>query len=542
MERVSNRGAALSWAILAIALMLLNASLTFVNVWPTPRIRLTWDLSVEAAACVLLVVVARSWFGVPSRAVLRSLGVILSVLVVGRYVDVTAQSLYGRDINLYWDLRLMPDVGAMLAFVAQPWLVVATLAGAILLPLLIYAPLRWAVGRIADATNEPRARRTLTALAGGVLLLFATGSVLRSRVPWVPRFAEPVTPVYIQEISQFAYELTGAGVRSLPPPTVIEGDLANVKGADVFLIFIESYGAVSWDRPEFATALARSRERLTADIRDTGRDAVSAFVESPTFGGESWLAHVSLLSGTEVRDEDTNQRLMGQQRETMVTAFSRQGYRTVAVMPGLQHAWPQGAFYGFDDTYGTSRLGYQGPPFGWWDITDQYTVARLDALAVAPQPRAPVFVFFPTISTHTPFTPTPPYQPDWTRALTTTPYDQEELDRAWSQWADWLNLGPAYTQSLDYVHAWLGGYLRLRHDRDFVMMLVGDHQPPAMVTGEDASWNVPVHIVTSRRAVLDGLLHKGFRQGLTPQYPALGKMNELLPILLDAFSSPRPQP
>ena len=31
------------------------------------------------------------------------------------------------------------------------------------------------------------------------------------------------------------------------PP--MASDLARVKGADVFLFFIESYGAVSWDRP-----------------------------------------------------------------------------------------------------------------------------------------------------------------------------------------------------------------------------------------------------------------------------------------------------
>lgn len=535
MNRVSKHATAIGWAMLAIALALLNASLTFVNVWPTPRVRLTWDLSVEAAVCVLGIVVARSWFGVPTRAVLRWLGVLFSVLVIGRYADVTARSLYGRDINLYWDLRHMPDVGAMLAFVAQPWLIVATLAGAVLLPLLIYAPIRWALGRVADATNDPRARRALTGVAGGAILLFVAQGV-HAHVPAVPHFAQPVTPVYVREASQFAYEMSGAGLRALPPAPPIHADLANVKGADVFLIFIESYGAVSWDRPQFASALAAGRARLTADIRDTGRDVVSALVESPTFGGESWLAHVSLLSGTEVRDEDTNQRLMGQHRENMVTAFSSQGYRTVAVMPGLQHAWPQGEFYGFDEIYGTSRLAYRGPPFGWWDITDQYTVARLDALAILPQPRAPVFVFFPTISTHTPFTPTPPYQPDWTRALTPTPYDPEELDRAWSQPPDWLNLGPGYTQSLDYVHAWLGGYLRLRRDRDLVMILIGDHQPPAMVSGEDASWDVPVHVVTSHRAVLDGLLHQGFRQGLAPPHPALGKMNELLLKLLGAFS------
>jgi hypothetical protein len=146
-----------------------------------------------------------------------------------------------------------------------------------------------------------------------------------------------------------------------------------------------------------------------------------------------------------------------------------------------------------------------------------------------------VFVFFPTISTHTPFTPTPPYQPDWQRVLTTAPYDPEELDRAWSQPPDWLNLGPGYAQALDYAHASLGGYLRLRSDRDLVMILVGDHQPPALVTGEGAPWDVPVHVIASRPAVLDRLRAHGFQDGLAPPRPVLGKINELLPVLLDAF-------
>jgi hypothetical protein len=51
----------------------------------------------------------------------------------------------------------------------------------------------------------------------------------------------------------------------------------------------------------------------------------------------------------------------------------------------------------------------------------------------------------------------------------------------------------------------LGGYLRLRADRDFVMVIVGDHQPPAMVSGEGATWDVPVHVITNRTQVLDRL-------------------------------------
>ena len=98
-----------------------------------------------------------------------------------------------------------------------------------------------------------------------------------------------------------------------------------------------------------------------------------------------------------------------------------------------------------------------------------------------------------------------------------------------------MNLGPGYAQALDYAYASLGGYLRLRADRDFVMVLVGDHQPPAMVSGEHASWDVPVHVIASRPAVLDGLVSYGFRPGLAPQQSAIGKVNDLLPILLDAF-------
>ena len=71
-------------------------------------------------------------------------------------------------------------------------------------------------------------------------------------------------------------------------------------------------------------------------------------------------------------------------------------------------AWPEGRFYGFDEIYDQPRLDYRGPSFGWWDLNDQYALARMDAWEVAPRERQPAFVFFPTITTHAPFTPAPP--------------------------------------------------------------------------------------------------------------------------------------
>jgi len=529
------------WASVALALAALNATLTFGNIWPTLGVRLTTDLSAELAVLVLMLAIVRRWIGPVSTAALRTLAVLWVILIIGRYADVTVRSLYGREINLYWDLRFAPDVGAMFAFVAKRWHAALFALGLLSVPVLLYGMARWALGRVNEAADAPRLRAVLGSTAAVVLLMWIA-PMLGGHVPALIRFAEPAAPAYARALADLAYEMTGAGVSALGPPPSVHSNLSRVRGADVFLIFIESYGVVSWDRPELAGPLAASRTRLETDVRETGRTVLSARVESTTFGGESWLAHVSLLSGTEVRDHRTNLRLMAQERDTLVKVFGRHGYRTVAVMPGLIRSWPQGAFYGFEDIYNLARLDYRGPPFGWWDINDQFALARIDALEVAPPSRRPLFVFFPTISTHAPFTPAPPYQKDWVRVLTKNPYDTADLDRAWSEQPDWTNLGPSYVQSLIYTYETFGGYLRLRADRDLVMILIGDHQPPALVSGADASWDVPVHVIAgARHALLDRLRRHGFHEGLAPPHPTTGGMDALLPILLDAFGDAKEQ-
>jgi hypothetical protein len=88
---------------------------------------------------------------------------------------------------------------------------------------------------------------------------------------------------------------------------------------------------------------------------------------------------------------------------------------------------------------------------------------------------------------------------------------------------------------MSYDLASIGGYLREQADRDFTMVVLGDHQPPAAVSGEGAPWDVPVHVISSRAAVLDRLRAGGFRTGLTPARPALGHLHTLVPVLLHAF-------
>ena len=531
----SSRATLRRWAVLLLALAILDASLTFHNLWPTPVVTWRGELSVELAVCLLVMAIIARLSAPPSRTAMAWLSAAWVVFVIGRYAEVTAPALYGREVNLYWDSRHVSAVVQMLFRVASVWVIAAVVAGVVLVPVVIFAIVRWALLRVRDALWQTGARSAM-----GVAAAFAVGLfVLQQggRLPAGEWFAQPVAHTYWRQARLFAGELTGRNARRLGPGPSFDADLGRVHGADVLLFFLESYGAVSFDRPEFAGPLAPFRIRLEEDVRAAGSEVASAYVESPTFGGNSWLAHVSLLSGVEVRDEDTNVQLMAQKRDNLVTSFGRRGYRTVAIMPGLHESWPEGQFYGFSEIYDETRLNYQGPPFGWWTVPDQFTIARLDALELARTPRAPTFVFFPSVGTHTPFGPTPPYQPDWRRVLTDDPYDKADLKPIWMESPDWLDLGPSYVRALSYAYTSLGGYLRLRADRDFVLVVIGDHQPPAAVSGEGARWDVPVHIITRRKPVIDALLSHGFRRGLAPAGPALMKMHALTPALLAAFSA-----
>src|SRR5476651_1023746 len=119
-------------AQLAITLLFLDISLTFRNIWPTPAIRWNGELSLDLAICLLVLSIASRWLGPPSRLVLGVLSGLWVALVIGRYAQVTARALYGRDINLYWDLRFVPDVAALLARAAPLWLVAGIVVVAVL--------------------------------------------------------------------------------------------------------------------------------------------------------------------------------------------------------------------------------------------------------------------------------------------------------------------------------------------------------------------------------------------------------------------------
>lgn len=516
---------------LALALLLLNSALTFHNRWPTMDVRWAPGLSLDLVVLLLaLAVVWRKPLDRWGRGLLLS-GVTL--LTLGRYMDVTAPALMGRSIHLYWDSQYLPQVAAMFVDNVAGWQLVFSGVALLILCGALVTVLRWALFTVMAAMGRPVERRVLGALAVGLLTLYGAGR-LSARLPTEHWFALPVAPVFIEQIrlalSATLFRNPGWIIAQSPLPAL---HWTGETPSDVFVIFFESYGALAFDDHRFAGPLAGEFAALEQSLKQAGWSAVSARVESSTFGGGSWLAHASLLSGLRIADQGDYRDLLVSDRQTVVRRFADAGYRTVAVMPGLRYAWPEGQFYEFTAIYNAERLDYRGPAYGWWVIPDQYSLYRIHHAELNQMPRLPLFVFFPTINSHAPFMPLPPYQPDWRHFAAldgrNTAFQAVEMNER----LDGAALAAAYIESIRYNLVVLGGYLRQYAPTSALLLVLGDHQPPAIVGGREIPWQVPVHVFSRDPAVLERWVAVGFRPGIIPGSTVLGGIERIGLLLLE---------
>ncbi|MFZ9813485.1 MAG: sulfatase-like hydrolase/transferase, partial [Burkholderiaceae bacterium] len=321
-----------------------------------------------------------------------------------------------------------------------------------------------------------------------------------------------------------------------PPDTV----LGQLRQRDLSIIFLESFGAMLYDDPQAAEATAAARGALYQAITASGRSVVTAFYRSPTIGGASDLAHMSVLSGVDLSDPRRHDLLLTTGRPTLIQLLQTKGYEAFGLYHAVSWPWPERVFYRFDHYLDGPSLGYRGPPLGFWSIPDQFAIARfMDLHPIGPE-TPPRLLLFPTITSHFPFSPVPPYQPDWRQVLTEKPFGDNDTEIALAERPNWRNMRPDYLRMVNYVYQWLSGFFLLPESRDTVYLLIGDHQPTANVSGEGVTWDVPVHIISRDRSLLQPLISAGFSEGLNAARAAQGGLHELPALLLQVWSTPAP--
>jgi hypothetical protein len=508
----------------------------------THGLTVEWRPSAELAFLLFLVAiaaVARPRMIATSSAA-RNLAVLVVVMALLNLVDVATPTLLGRDLNLYWDLPHLPSLFGLAGEAAGSWRMagaIAVLAGAIL---LLIAGTMWTWRQVLPALADRRIALGFALLLG--IVLNVTALMPSQERPLATGLGLDVVRQSVALVQGRAAATRGGGpyAAALAAPAPPRSDLSGLKRHDVYLVYLESYGTTVFDTPEFREGLSESLRQLEASLQAAGYTIASNRLVSPTFGGGSWLAHTTLASGIRLDDPVLHSLLLDSGRKLLPAYFKDAGWRTLDIAPGIKAPSAKAtAAWGFDQEIFASELDYRGPSFGWFAIPDQFTLDRAATIRSALGPTPPVFTQLILVSSHIPFAPVPPYLADWDDSSTFASVPAAVMEDLLRQ-PDWTRLAPAYLNSLRYDFAALRGWLTDRIQGDGLVILLGDHQPPAIVGGQPRPpWTVPIHVLSRDPEVVAPFLAEGYVPGLFPtQPPPHPGMESFLARFLAAFDRP----
>jgi hypothetical protein len=490
-----------------------------------------------AAAVLLLLPAKAKWVA----ALL--FGVALGLLAIMKLLDMGFIAVLARPFDPAADWTLMGNAMRFLAGAIGPFSAIGCLAAAVifctgLLIVVTKSVLR--VTRVASGHNLA-ANRAVVVLAalwlgcavfsihvvpGIPVAISSSADYLHHRQPPVAtNLDDQAKPVFNADVDSFAN-------------TSDDELLTSLRGKDVVLAFVESYGRSAIDDPEFSSQIGAVLDAGSRRLQAAGFDSRSAFLTSPTAGGGSWLAHGTLLSGLWIDKQEHYDDLASSRRLTLTKAFHRAGWRTVGVMPGNDAGWPASQSLGYDRVYDAKDMGYRGPRFSWAAMPDQYTLLRFEQTERAARNRQPVMAEITLVSSHAPWEPIP-------RLLNWGDVGDGSIFGGMATADDppaaILTRKPGrvradYRAAIKYSLASLISYVETYGDENIVIIFLGDHQPSPIVTGYGVGRDVPISIVARDGAVLNRISSWGWQRGLTPNPQApVWRMDAFRDRFLTAF-------
>ncbi len=445
----------------------------------------------------------------------------VAVLLFLKIADIGVQAAFQRRFNPYLDIKMLGDGWNLISGTVGTWAAAAGIASALVILLILLCLFYLALRRMARADRVARRAMILGfgAIAALGAALWAVGATFGIGTPAEARAVPYLTARLalvarsVADMKVFDRQLAIEPV--LPPQDAL---FSAVRGRDIVLVFIESYGRNAVEDPRYAPLIKPRLKSIEAALKGAGFAAASGWTRSPTVGGLSWLAHGTFLSGMWIDSQARYDRLMISKRESLNRLFQRAGWQTVAVMPAITMAWPEAAHFGYDRILAAKDLGYRGKPFNWVTMPDQYTLSAFQRLARTPAHAdgTPVMAEIALISSHAPWTPVPTLI-NWDAVGDGKAFDNQALsdDPPAEVWSDPDRVRQHYIRTIDYSLQTLGDYIA-RFGGDAVFIFLGDHQPADIITGPKASRDVPIHVVSRDRALIDRFAAAGFTPGMTP--------------------------
>ncbi len=467
------------------------------------------------------------------RAVVWVVGPLIGVVILLKILNIGFFAAFDRPFDPYQDVSYtgvgVETLRASLGSGQATLILVVVGLLFIGLPTLTTLALR-RLTRIA-AEHRSWSLRAIAGLGTVWVLCWAFGAQLLSRTPIASTSTASLLigeanllRADIQDQAVFAREISHDRFAATPGDQLLSG----LRGKDVLLVFVESYGKVAVQGTAFSPAIDAVLARGTKRLQAAGFSARSAFVTAPNFGGMSWLAHSTTQSGVWVNSPQRYDQLIATHRFTLSDAFNRAGWRTVYDAPANDRAWPPGkTFYHFDKLYDRYDLGYHGPKYAYAPMPDQYVLAALQRLELAKRHRRPLFAQVNLVSSHTPWTRIPQMIP-WNEVgngsifnrIRTKDIGNGSVSFA-GEWT-WLDIHgsavirAAYFETIRYTLNALVSFLAHYRDPNLVVVALGDEQPWTIVSGDDPGHEVPISIIADDPAVVKRVAGWGWSGGLRP--------------------------
>jgi phosphatidylglycerophosphate synthase len=291
---------------------------------------------------------------------------------------------------------------------------------------------------------------------------------------------------------------------NLPPGHLLKG----LRGKNVLLVFVESYGQMAVQGTSFSPAVDKVVKAGTRQLRADGFSSRSGWLTSSTYGGGSWLAHATMQSGTWVDTPGRFAQLTASNRLTLTSAFRRAGWRTVADVPATYGYWPDGhGFYQYEKVWDRRDLGYHGPKYGWSPMPDQWVLQALEQHALVERHRRPVFSEIDLTSSHEPWTRIPPLI-SWNRLGNGSIFNRLPIDQT-----GLTDTQQGYGRSIQYALRSLYSFVERYGNKNTVLIVLGDHQPARVTVPK--SHEVPTTIIADPR-VIKKLSSWGWTRGMLP--------------------------
>ncbi|HET6483027.1 MAG TPA: sulfatase-like hydrolase/transferase [Actinoplanes sp.] len=539
VRRVSGGAVTTLAALLVFLALVLPDQITRLppgNFWLTALVRI--PIEALLAVAVLLVLPERG-----RRITATLLGAVLGGLTVLKIIDIGFYAVLAREFDPVLDWALFRDGFNFLDDSVGKAGALGVGALAVLLAVGTLTALTFSVRRLSRVIGAHPwpVRGTVATLSAAWVTLAVMSFQLVGGIPVASQSAADLArdtvlavPQDIQDRKNFAREVQDDAFKNLPQDQL----LSALRGKDVIIGFVESYGRDAVENPGFNQPVLDQLRAGQRKLQAKGFGARSGYLTSPTFGGGSWLAHSTFLSGLWIDNQNRYRSLVSTDRLTLTSAFKKAGFRTVGFEPGVTYAWPEGDFYGYQQVYDSHTLGYNGPMLSWSTMPDQYVMQKVHDFELGKAKRGPLLAEVTLTSSHTPWTPVPSMLP-WDKIGDGSGYRPmiSESESPQKLFADGDKVKQAYAGSIAYSVDSLISYVQEYGDDNLVLVLLGDHQPASVVVGTNASKDVPISIVAKDPRVLDRIASWGWTNGLTPAPGApLWPMNEFRDKFLTAYS------